>query len=114
MQVSFKNCAPFTKCITKIDGTTIDDAEDLDSVMPMYNFTEYNSDCSEKTEILCFILIMKQLILIIILKILKTLNLSSIRFFFFLIFLGNAVTQPAPNNTNGILKNVTIALPLNY
>ena len=34
-QVSFKNCAPFTKCITKIDGTTIDDTEDLDLVMPM-------------------------------------------------------------------------------
>ena len=34
-QVSFKNCAPFTKCMTKIDGTTIDDAEDLDLVMPM-------------------------------------------------------------------------------
>ena len=28
-QVAFKNCAPFTKCITKIDETTIDDAEDL-------------------------------------------------------------------------------------
>ena len=27
-QVAFKNCAPFTKCITKIDDTTIDDAED--------------------------------------------------------------------------------------
>ena len=24
-------------CITKIDGTTIDDAENLDLVMPMYN-----------------------------------------------------------------------------
>ena len=34
-QVAFKNCAPFTKCITKIDGTTIDDAEDLDLVMSM-------------------------------------------------------------------------------
>ena len=31
-QVAFKNCVPFTKCITKIDGTTIDDDlyEDLD------------------------------------------------------------------------------------
>ena len=29
-QVSFKNWAPFTKCITKINGTTIDDNEDLD------------------------------------------------------------------------------------
>ena len=34
-QVAFKNCAPFTKCITKIDETTIDDAEDLDLVMPI-------------------------------------------------------------------------------
>ena len=28
-QVALKNCVPFTKCITKVDGTTIDDAEDL-------------------------------------------------------------------------------------
>ena len=33
-QVLFKNCTSFTECITKIDGTTIDDAEDLDLVMP--------------------------------------------------------------------------------
>ena len=38
--VSFKNCATFTKCITKIDGTTIDDAKDLDLVMPKYNLIE--------------------------------------------------------------------------
>ena len=36
-QVSFKNCASFTKCITTIDGTTIDDAEDSNLVMPVYN-----------------------------------------------------------------------------
>ena len=28
-QKAFKNCAPFTKCITKIDGTIIYDSEDL-------------------------------------------------------------------------------------
>ena len=27
-QVAFKSCAPFTKYIAKIDGTTIDDAKD--------------------------------------------------------------------------------------
>ena len=37
-QVAFKNCAPFVKCITKIDGTAIDIAKDLDLVMLMYNF----------------------------------------------------------------------------
>ena len=36
--MAFKNCAPFTRCITKIDGTTTDDAEDLDLVAPMYFF----------------------------------------------------------------------------
>ena len=35
-QVAFKNRAPFTTCIRKIDGTKIDNAEDLDLVMPMY------------------------------------------------------------------------------
>ena len=34
-QIAFKNYAPFTMCITKIDETTIDDAEDLDLVMPI-------------------------------------------------------------------------------
>ena len=45
----FKNCAPFTKCITKIDGTTIDDYKDLNLVMPMYNQTEYSSNYFETT-----------------------------------------------------------------
>ena len=31
-QVAFKNCASYTKCTTKIDRTTIDNAEDLDQV----------------------------------------------------------------------------------
>ena len=25
--IAFKTCGPFTKCITKIDGTAIDDAD---------------------------------------------------------------------------------------
>ena len=36
-RVAFKNCAPFTKCITKLDGIVIDDAEDLDLIMPIYS-----------------------------------------------------------------------------
>ena len=46
-EVAFKNCAPFIKCITKIDGTTSDDAEDLDFVMSMYYLFEYSSNYSE-------------------------------------------------------------------
>ena len=33
-----KNNAPFVSCITKIDNELIEDAEDLDAVMSMYNF----------------------------------------------------------------------------
>ena len=62
-RVAFKNCAPFTKCITKIDETTIDDAENLDLFMPMHNLTEYSSNYSNTTGSLWFIQKMKQLIL---------------------------------------------------
>ena len=48
-QVAFKNFVPFTKCITKIDEKTIDDAEDLDLLMPMYNLREYSSNYTETT-----------------------------------------------------------------
>ena len=48
-QVAFKNCAPLTRCITKIDGTTIHDPENLDLVMPMFNLLEYSSNYSETT-----------------------------------------------------------------
>ena len=34
-KLAFKNCTQFTKCITNIDETTIDDVKDLDLVMLM-------------------------------------------------------------------------------
>ena len=40
--VTFKNNAPFINCISKINGVKIDNAEDLDVVMPMYNLLEYS------------------------------------------------------------------------
>ena len=40
--VTFKNCAPFTKCISRINNTDIDNAHDIDIVIPMYNFIEYS------------------------------------------------------------------------
>ena len=42
--VAFKNNAPFIKCISKINGIKIDNAEDLDVVMPMYNLVEYSKN----------------------------------------------------------------------
>ena len=48
-QVAFKKCAPFTKCIRKIDETTIDGAENLNLVMLMCILIEYSSNYSETT-----------------------------------------------------------------
>ena len=42
--VSFKNCAPFINCITEINNTQIDNAKDIDIVMPMYNLIEYSDN----------------------------------------------------------------------
>ena len=44
-----KNCAPFTDCISQINNTHIDNAKDIDIVMPMYNLIEYSNNYSKTT-----------------------------------------------------------------
>ena len=39
----FKNCAPFTKCISNYIGS----AHNLDIIMPMYNLIEYSDNYSD-------------------------------------------------------------------
>ena len=39
-KLAFKNNAPFTSCILKMNNTLIENAEDLDVVMPMYNLID--------------------------------------------------------------------------
>ena len=48
-RVIFKNCAPFTDCISEINNTQIDNAKYIDVVMPMYNLIEHSNNYS-KTE----------------------------------------------------------------
>ena len=43
-KVIFKNCAPFTNCISEINNTRVDNAKDIDTVMPMYNLIEYSDN----------------------------------------------------------------------
>ena len=45
--VIFKNCAPFIKCISRINNKDIDNAQDIDIVMSMYNLIEYSDNYSE-------------------------------------------------------------------
>ena len=45
--VAFKNCAPLTKCISRINNTDIANAQDIYIVIPMYNLTEYSGNYSK-------------------------------------------------------------------
>ena len=45
--VIFKNCAPFINCKTEINNTEIDNAKDIDIVMPMYDLIEYSDNYSK-------------------------------------------------------------------
>ena len=48
-KIAFKNSAPFTSCISKINNTLIDNVEDFDIVMPMYNLLEYSKNHRKTT-----------------------------------------------------------------
>ena len=48
-KVIFKNCVPFTNCISKINSNGIDNAKYIDIVMPMYNLIEYSDNYSKTT-----------------------------------------------------------------
>ena len=47
--LTFKNNSPFINCISKINGIKIDNAEDLDVVMSMYNLLEYSKNYKKTT-----------------------------------------------------------------
>ena len=99
-QVSSKSFTPFTKCITKIDGTTIDDVEDLDLVIPMQNLIEYSSNYSDTTRSLWFY--SKDEATNFDADNANNNNFKTFKYKTKL--LGNTEAQPAPNKANGILK----------
>ena len=41
---AFKNCAPFTNCISEINNTQIDNCKNIDIVMILYNLPEYSDN----------------------------------------------------------------------
>ena len=45
----FKNNAPFINCISKINGVKIDNAAELDVVIPMYNLLDYSKNYEKTT-----------------------------------------------------------------
>ena len=47
IKIVFKNCAPFTYGLSEIHNTQIDNAKDIDIIMPMYNLIEYSGNYSK-------------------------------------------------------------------
>ena len=50
-KVTVKNCAPFTTCISEINNTQVDNSEDTDIVMPVYNLIEYTDNYLNTSEV---------------------------------------------------------------
>ena len=46
-KVAFKNCEPFKKCSTEIDGTIVDEGDFINITMPMYILIEYSDNYSD-------------------------------------------------------------------
>ena len=46
-EVIIKSCAPFINCKSEINNTEIDNAKDIDMVMPMYNSIKYSDSYSK-------------------------------------------------------------------
>ena len=47
--VAFKNCIPFTRCVTHINDEHVEIAENLDIVMPMCNLIEYSDNYADSS-----------------------------------------------------------------
>ena len=51
-KVVFKNCMPFTNCISRINNTQVNDAHNIDAVMPMYNLIKYGDNYPKTSKML--------------------------------------------------------------
>ena len=51
--LAFKNNTPFINCISKINNILIENTEDLDILMPMYNLFKYSKSYRKATGIFC-------------------------------------------------------------
>ena len=51
-KIIFKNCAPFTNCISRVSNAQVDDAHDIDVEMLMYNLIEYSDNYLKTSGIL--------------------------------------------------------------
>ena len=46
-KVIFKNCAPFINCVSEVNNKQVDNAKNIDIVMPVSNLIEYSDNYSK-------------------------------------------------------------------
>ena len=107
-RVAFKSCAPFTKCITHINDEHVDNADNLDIVMPMYNLTEYSDNYLDTSGSLWQFkshgpLVNNDGAPVIV----NTTNSSSFKY-------KSSFFKPLTADDNGVFKDVKTAVPLKY
>ena len=64
--LAFKKNTPFINCISKNSGVQIDNAEDLDVVMPMYILLEYSKNYKKQPVVCGIITDINQVILFLL------------------------------------------------
>ena len=105
-KVAFKNCAPFTRCISHINAEHVETDENLDIIMPMYNLLKYSDNYVHSSASLWQLRRDEQNITAAgIPNAVTTDNSSSFKY--------KSSLLGAPNAT-GVLNGVKIVVPLKY
>ena len=106
-KVAFKNCAPFSKCVTHINDEHVDNADNLNIVMPMYNLVEYSDNYSDTSGSLRHFKRDEQNMNNGNSANVTTADSSSFKY-------KSSFFKTLENDDNGVFKNVKIAVPLKY
>ena len=106
-KVAFKNCAPFTKCVTHINDEHVDNADNLDITMPMYNLIKYRDNYSDTSGSVWHFKRDEQSMNDGDPANVTTAASSSFKY-------KSSFFKTLENDDNGVFKNVKIAVPLKY
>ena len=106
-KVAFKNCAPFTKCVTHINDEHVGNADNLDIVMSMYSLIEYNDNYSDTSGGLWHFKKNEQNMNNGNPVNVTTADSSSFKY-------KSSFFKTLEDDDNGVFKNVKIAVPLKY
>ena len=107
-KAAFKNCAPFTRCVTRINNEHAEVAENLGIIMPMYNLIEYSDNYADSFGSKYQFKRDEQNMNNGNIADVTTADSSSFKYKSSI--LGDLVAAPA----NGVLRNAKIVVPLKY